>query len=160
MTLDPAKIDLPLTAILISVIALVISVASPLISFYVAWRDRARLKITCAIGPSAIWVTMVNVGRRTIILRSIGQTTQHRNMVLYAPLGEKTNGVQLNEHEQYVYIVTVRDGTEHDKGTLYAGELWVEDTLNNRHKIPCSKYLRTLREQRKQIAFGGPARST
>jgi hypothetical protein len=120
MTLDPTKIDLPLTALVISLLALLISGANALNSFYVARRDQARLKITCAFNEANIWVTIVNAGRRPIILRKIGHTMHTGDVEMYGPLGEGRDGERLDEHESYEHTVGVLDSPEHDEDTLYA----------------------------------------
>jgi hypothetical protein len=76
---------------------------------------------------------------------------------MYGPLGADTNGIRLGEHEPYEHTVRVLDTPQH-KDTLYASALWVEDTIGNRHEVPCREHLRTLREMRKRIDFGIPTR--
>ena len=67
---------MPNTAITISIIALVVSVASFGLSFYLARRDRSHLKSQCFVRAhertgeySSIFISITNTGRRAIVVR-------------------------------------------------------------------------------------------
>lgn len=67
---------------IISTVALVTSIGSLSVSGYVAFCDLSRLKImsryfaTSAYGPSRIVLTLINKGRRPVILRLIGGASE------------------------------------------------------------------------------------
>ena len=132
----------------LSVIALVVSAASLSVSAYVAFRDRARLKLISKFheasewGPSRIHVTVLNQGRRIAILRLIvgldsdgdwsGQFIEHEK-----------GGRRLAEHERYEFDVKKDDTIDFNRdGPEFVYEtLWVEDSLGVRHQVPNSREL-------------------
>lgn len=129
----------------LSLAAITISVASLGVSGYVAFRDRARLKITSRFitaseyGPSRIIVEMVNVGRRPVILRLVGGTSGDRWGSQY--LESRTEGKRLGEHERHEHVFAKEDTVSFNPEgeDLFYEELWVEDSLGVRHFIPGSR---------------------
>jgi hypothetical protein len=136
-------------ALVISILALLISSGSFGVALFNALRDRARLKITCTFweGARVINVKMVNAGRRPVILRLLGFTTKDGNWTAEILDGVK-GGIRLGEHEVYERRLTW-DDTVHmgpdDKEPIYADVFWVEDSLGVRHEIPGSRdYLKKM----------------
>jgi hypothetical protein len=130
----------------LSVTALIISIASFGTSSYVAFRDRARLKITSKFvgasehGPDRIITTMVNVGRRPVILRLIGGSA---GKITWSAeyIEHEAGGKRLGEHERYEHTFTKDDIVKFhpDNEVLVFETLWVEDSLGVRHLIPKSR---------------------
>jgi hypothetical protein len=137
---------------LLSWIAIVISLASPLLAGYVIFRDRARLKITSAFyaaseyGPARIQVVMINVGRRPVIVRMIGGSagTDWNGEYIESAHG----GKRLGENERYEYTFTRDEAVAFtpDEDFVYE-KLWVEDSLGIRYPVPNSEvFLKRLWE--------------
>jgi hypothetical protein len=132
--------------VILAVAALLISIGSLGLSAHVAFRDRGRLRITSQFfaaneyGPSHIVTTMVNVGRRPIILRMIGglagKSTWSGTYVDHA-----TGGKRLGENERYDHTFSKEDivSFHPDGEDVVFEELWVEDSLGVRHPIPKSR---------------------
>lgn len=135
----------------LSMVAIGISLASFSVSSYTAFRDRAKLKISSKFfeaseyGPGRVVVSMVNVGRRPVILRMIGGSAGEKWSG--EVLDQKLGGKRLGEHERYEHAFD-RDGTMNfnpDGEDLIFEELWVEDSLGVRHPIPdSSEYISRL----------------
>lgn len=137
---------------LVSTIALVIAFAGLCISGWVAFRDRPRLRITSQFipaseyGPNRIVVTLLNKGRRPVILRLLGGTSQDGRWSGEF-LDHKNGGLRLGEHERYEHTIVRENAGEfhHEDETLFFDNLWVEDSLGNRHPVPKSReHLRQL----------------
>lgn len=130
----------------ISTIALAIALASLSVSGYVAIRDRPRLKITSRFIPASeygsarIALTLVNKGRRPVILRLLGGTSQDGKCDAEF-LGHEKGGLRLGEHERYEHILEKDDTvTFHsEKEGLFYERLWVEDSLGYQHPVPNSQ---------------------
>jgi len=137
---------------IVSIVAICVSLASLGVALYTALRDRARLKIKSKFfsaseyGPDRIVVSMVNAGRRPVVLRLIGGHDSHGQWG-GSYLEREKGGLRLGEHEHYEYkfekedtVLMVPDGDD-----LFFEELWVEDSLGIRHAIPDSKaYIKRL----------------
>lgn len=131
-------------------IALVVSFLSVLVSgagfLLNAFRDRPRVKVTSVLyhdddgSPYEISVTVVNKGRRPVILRMLGGTVREGGWG-GSYLGTEHAGIRLGEHEQHVFKID-KEGvvaiTESGPDEPYQF-MWVEDTLGIRHKIPKSR---------------------
>ncbi len=131
-------------AITISIVALVISIASFGLSFYLAWRDRSQLKAKCFAHEhertgeySSISVSITNVGRRSVILRLL--------IGIYAD-GTKggqslsEDGVKLQEGEFYETKFEKFDGimvSGDDMSPLV--DIAIEDSSGRCHKIENSR---------------------
>lgn len=136
----------------LSVAAILISIAGFGLSFFVVFRDRPRLKVTSSYfdaweqGPAKIQVVLINRGRRPVILRLLGG---HDSDGEYGGtfLKHDEGGLRLGEHERHELYIE-RDDTvlfAPDDDVIYE-EMWVEDSLGNRHTIPNSKaYIAKLR---------------
>ena len=131
---------------IISVIALLVSIGSLGFFIYFNYRDRAHLKATSRFypgdpdyGPPHISVTIVNAGRRPIILRMWGGTDKEDHWVGHF-LGEGKSGLRLGEHERHdlslekddLFAATLTDDVLFEN-------LWVEDSLGRRHPIKDAK---------------------
>lgn len=146
------SVPMPHLAETLAIAALFIAAASLGISAWVAFRDRARLKIISKFvaasdyGPSRVIATMVNVGRRPVILRLIGGRGSDGKWSA-SFLEREKGGLRLAEHERYEHTFTKDDTVsfhpEHEDFFLEA--LWVEDSLGTRHSIPKSReYIKKL----------------
>lgn len=130
----------------LAIAALVISVASLGISAHVAFRDRARLRITSKFfsaneyGPSHIVTTMVNVGRRPVILRMIGGIAG-KSTWSGTYIDHEAGGKRLGENERYDHTFSKEDilSFHPDGEDIVFEALWVEDSLGVRHPIPKSR---------------------
>lgn len=133
---------------ILSIIALVVAIGSLGVSAYVAFRDRARLKLISKFyeasewGPSKIRVTVINQGRRVAILRLIGGSDSQGDWGGYFVEHEK-GGRRLAEHERYEFDITKEDTVDfnRDGPELVYETLWVEDSLEVRHSVPNSREL-------------------
>ncbi|MBK5180457.1 hypothetical protein [Paraburkholderia domus] len=143
---------MPTFAEYMSSAAFAVSFASLCISGHVAFRDRARLSLSSKFIPASehgagqIVVTMVNAGRRPVILRLIGGASAAGTWSAEY-LAREEGGLRLGEHERYEHTFekedTVKFHPEHDD--LFLKTLWVEDSLGIRHKIPkASQYIDRL----------------
>jgi hypothetical protein len=130
----------------ISIVALLISVTSLVFSFYFNFRDRANLKTSSQFfaasefGPSRVEFTIVNAGRRPIILRMWGGTDEKGEWV-GRPFGNDNKWeLQLGEHERFDHHIEQQDlyfGADDD--LIMMVNLWVEDTLGRRQQIKDAK---------------------
>lgn len=139
--------------IAISTIALVVSLASFGVSLYNSLRDRPRLSIESKFyegseynPESRIAVTLINRGRRPVILRMTGGNDDAGNWTADMLESDK-GGLRLGEHERHEFRIK-KDDTIHvmpDDDVITFKEMWVEDSLGTRHKIPkSSEYIRRL----------------
>lgn len=91
-------------------------------------------------GPSRIILTLINKGRRPVILRMIGGTSEDGKWAA-SFLEHEKGGLRLGEHERYEHTIekedTVSFHPEHED--LFFEHLWVEDSLGNRHQVPNSR---------------------
>ncbi|WP_175852465.1 hypothetical protein [Burkholderia cepacia] len=132
--------------------AFAVSLTSLCLSGHVAFRDRARLNVSSKFipasdyGPDRIVVTMVNTGRRPVILRLIGGADAAGKWSAEY-LGREDGGLRLGEHERYEHTFNKDDTVKfhpEDDG-LFLKTLWVEDSLGVRHKVPrASEYIERL----------------
>jgi len=147
------------TGDVLSIIAIVISVASFSVAFYSAFQDRPRLKIRSQYfdasewGPSHFTITLVHKGRRPIILNLLGGADAAGN---YGGtyFDHDKGGRRLGEHERYEQTVdyegTIQLNPEGDD--LLFSKMWVEDSLGNRHPIPNSEsFIKRLRAAGKEV---------
>lgn len=131
---------------ILSLIAIVVSVASFGVAAYTAYQDRSRLRITSVFsaasqyGPARITITLVNMGRRPVILRLLGGTDAAGNWSgTYFKYG--TSGLRLGEHERHERSLINDDAVDFgpEGDPVVYGKLWVEDSLGIRHQVPNSK---------------------
>lgn len=141
------------TSDVLAIVALIISVASLLLSFYATYQDRPRLKVTSNFieasewGPARIHVTMINAGRRPVILRLLGGADSSGDWS-GSFLEHDKGGVRLGEHERHEADIEKDDTyfTTPVGEDLLFESMWVEDSLGNRHAIPNSaSYIKKLR---------------
>ena len=131
---------------IIAVIALVVSIISLGSSIYFNYRDRAHLKTTSRFhaghpeyGPPHISVTIMNAGRRPIILRMWAGSDKEGHWV-GSFLGEGKSGLRLGENERHDLSLEKNDlvaATPTDD--VLFEDLWVEDSLGRRHPIKDAK---------------------
>lgn len=140
------------TSDVLSILAVLIALGSLGISLYSTVQDRPRLRIrslyftASEYGAARIQIVLVNVGRRPVILRMFGgynSAGEHMGTILKSEQG----GLRLAEHERYEFIVRkedVIDMTPDGEEFVYV-QLWVEDSLGNRHPVPNSEgFIRRL----------------
>lgn len=126
---------------IISVVALLVSIASLCSSFFFGLRDRARLVTGSRYlplweeNPAHVCVSIVNAGRRPVILRMwVGAESTEKWEGHF--LGEGTAGLRLGEHERYEFKLE-----QHDLHAVTPDEdfqiedLWFEDTLGRQHTV-------------------------
>lgn len=132
----------------ISTIALIAALGSLMVSVYIAFHDRPRLKVIgrfippSKYGPARIALTFVNKGRRPVILRLLGGSCQDGKSSAQFIEHDK-GGLRLGEHERHEYYLEKDDMVIYDPehvAHLYV-RLWVEDSLGFRHPVPNSKTL-------------------
>src|SRR6266404_3009204 len=130
---------------IISVLALLLSVISLGFSVYFNFRDRANIKTSSKFyaasefGSASFHFTVVNAGRRPIILRMRGGVDKNGSWV-GTHLGKDQTGLRLGEHERLDHSMKRDDlfeQTPDDVITLV--DLWVEDTLGRRYTIKDAK---------------------
>jgi len=137
---------------IVSSIALLVSVGSFGVAAYNAYRDRPHLRVTSAFygesewGPARISVTVMNKGRRPVILRLLGgNNSQGEYSGTF--LEHDKGGFRLGEHERHDFSIT-KEGAimaDPDAADEPYVRMWIEDSLGNRHAIPRSReYLAKL----------------
>ncbi len=132
-----------------SLIALLVSSASLYLSVLNYRRDQPRLILRAQLFdgvelPSYIRVQIVNAGRRpTILLRVWGKG--EGAVTIGWSLGNGEAGIKLAENEHHSFKVThLPRGTDEfdacamddDTDLIAFEEMWIEDTLGERHHIP------------------------
>jgi hypothetical protein len=140
---------------MLSVIALLVALVCFAAAHFGFLCDRARLRITTKLypgspnlGPAHLVIGMINVGRRPLVLRSIGGPNNVGEWS-GALLGLENEGIRLAENERYDYTLEKPDTMYRraDKEIEFE-TLWVEDSQGVRHKVPDSAALiKRLREQ-------------
>ena len=130
---------------IVSVLALFLSVISLGFSIYVNLRDRANIKTTSQFypasesGPAAVHFSVVNAGRRPIILRMRGGVDKSGGWI-GTFLGKDQSGLRLGEHERLDHTMKKQDIFEQTPDDLMTlADLWVEDTLGRRYPIKDAK---------------------
>ena len=118
-------------------------------------RDRGRLRASSHFapaseygGPACVTVTIVNAGRRPLILRMWGGTDTSGNWV-GTFLGKGDAGPRLGEYEMHKLTLERDDAIAFtpDDGAVAFEDLWIEDSLGRRHRIRDARAtLKQLRE--------------
>ena len=129
----------------VSIIALLVSLASLSATLYFNLRDRARVvaKSEFYEGYSgdvpSMSVSIVNAGRRPIVLRMWAGTDGKENWA-GTMLNSKEGGQRLAEHERYDLHLTREDlvAFTPDDNFVFS-DLWVEDTLGRRYAVAQAK---------------------
>ena len=129
---------LPHIAIGISLVSLGFSVTN-------FFRDTARLKIRSRFieasdyGPERIIVSMMNAGRRTVIIRLIGGSEGKKWGGTY--IDYDAGGRRLGENEHFEYTFSKESVVQlmPEGDDLVFDVLWVEDSLGRRYSIPKSR---------------------
>jgi hypothetical protein len=137
---------------ILPVIAIVIALASFALSFYNVFRDRPRLKVTSRYiaaweyGPEQISIALINMGRRPVIIRLVGGTTEKGESGGTYVEHDK-GGLRLGEHERHEQSLSQGDTMliDPEGSDIRFKVMWVEDSLGNRHAIPNSgEYIKRL----------------
>ena len=128
-------------------IALFVSVGGLLVSgagFVLnAFRDRPRLTVSSNLwhddvgNPCKFHVSVVNKGRRPVILKMLGGNSRTGGWggTYFA---STKGGIRLGEHEHYEFEIDKEGGIlldESGPGGPY-DVMWIQDTLGDRHDIP------------------------
>jgi hypothetical protein len=130
---------------IISVLALLLSVISIGFSVYFNFRDRGNIKTSSTFypgsdfGSASVHITIVNAGRRPIILRMRGAVDKNGEWI-GTFLGKDKSGLRLGEHERFDHKMEKGDLFEQTPdGVITVADLWVEDTLGHRYAIRDAK---------------------
>jgi hypothetical protein len=130
-----------LSAEALSVAALVVSLASFATSAYFGFRDRARVIARSDYypawedSPPRIQLSVVNAGRRPVILRMLVASETKKKWV-GTHLGTPEKPLRLGEFERYERTIEREDLVElTPDGEIFANEFWFEDTLGKTHRV-------------------------
>lgn len=135
-----------LVSLVSSTVAVLISLSSLSFSIYSILRDRARIRAyskfftASEYGNAHISVTVVNAGRRPVILRLIGgHDSSGRWSGEY--LGTDRAGLRLGEQERYDHRVDKHELLQlpPDDDVFQYEDLWFEDSLGRRHFVKGAK---------------------
>ena len=131
-------------AVAISLVALAVSIASLCLGLYLAWRDRAQMKVSSFAREhdhtseySSIFITATNRGRRPVVLRWLGGVYADGST---GRQGIAEDGVKLQEGEFYETEFGKFDGimvNGDDMSPLV--DVFLEDSAGRRHKIDGSR---------------------
>jgi hypothetical protein len=132
------------TVTVIAIIALVVSIASLGLSFYLVWRDRSRLQAESFARAhertgeySSVFITVTNAGRRQLTLCFLSG--------VYADGGQGSQrlsegGVKLQEGDFYELEFGKFDGIMVNGDAMSElVDVFVEDSAGKRHKIKGSR---------------------
>jgi hypothetical protein len=133
-------------ALFVSIGSLAVAGAGFVISAINALRDRPRLKISSRLyndldgNPYKITVTVVNKGRRPVILTKLGGACRSGGWV-WTAFDSKNAGIRLGEHEHHEFEIDKEGvvGFDENGPDEPYDFMWIEDTLGNRRKIPNSQ---------------------
>lgn len=154
-----------------SSIALGISIISLGLSAYFGLRDRAKIHTSCNYyplsehRPASMKVSIVNSGRRPIVLRMICKSDKQGHWV-GEYIGDDKKGYQLGEHEGYEIRLTEENlfGTVPEEGDLMEiDDLYFEDFLGKKYPIKNARenlrqyyrYIGNLNNQLNSQTHGG-----
>jgi hypothetical protein len=136
-----------LFSLVIAGLAFIISIAS----LYLHFQDKPLLKIisefvpSSEYGPAYIAISIINAGKRPLIVRMLGGNGSKENWVGEF-LGNDKKGLRLAEKERHDIAFYKKDMVARtpDEDVIFC-ELWVEDSLGKRYTVPNSKkYLSNL----------------
>lgn len=131
-------------------IAIVLSIAAFALSVMNYLRDRASLQVTSTYSvasqqsDAAIHISIVNTGRRPIILESLVYVKLGRNKLgrrtivdSFGALLNLDTGITLTERQKFKkWLAAPELGIcFEDDEVLEADELWITDTLHHRYRI-------------------------
>jgi hypothetical protein len=130
---------------ILAILAFVVSVTSLSFSAYFGLRDRGRVRAESKFHPASEYtyarmaITLVNEGRRPIVLRMLVGTSEDGKWV-GEYLGKKKGGLRLGEHERLDMNIEREDavGMTADDDIVFA-DLWVEDSLGRRYRVKNAK---------------------
>jgi hypothetical protein len=144
---------------LIALLALIVSGLSLGVSWWGAFRDRVRLKVTAKLsgggeyeeyGPEHIAIRVVNTGRRVAVLTLFGGQLADGGWQ-GTGLGKSGAGLHLTESQFYEQDFGYADiEAVSPDGTSEYVSLWFEDSHGRRHSVPNSAALiATLKRNRR-----------
>jgi hypothetical protein len=138
--------------VLISALAFLVSLTSLGFSIYNIVRDRARIQIKSQFYPPSqygkghISITIMNTGRRPMILRMLGY--EGDDNWVGAWFGDHERGLRLGENERHDVTVSAEDlGQDTPDDTINVTTIWLEDSLGRRYTIKgIEKQIQQLRD--------------
>jgi len=115
------------------------------VSLYLNFQDKPSLKIisefvpSSDFGPAYIALSIINAGKRPLIVRMWGGNDEDGNWV-GTFLGDEKKGLRLGEKERHDIALYKKDmvAMMPDDDLTFC-ELWIEDSLGKRHAIANSK---------------------
>jgi hypothetical protein len=127
---------------LISWLALFSSLVSLACSIYFNLRDRAAVMTRSRVindwygGLASLEISIINKGRRAIILRMWGGTDGTVRWV-GTVIGKNGEGSRLGEHERFSVVLSMEDleGDTTPDESIEFSDLWFEDTLGTRYFV-------------------------
>jgi hypothetical protein len=128
---------------LMSLTAVVIALGSLVVSFWVSWGDRPKLKVSTQFypgfedAPPKFRVWAVNAGKRPIILRLLGG--DHEDGWSGTYLGESGKGLRLGENEFFEDNISPGHNIFIHPGGSRLVRMWFEDSLGRRYPVPRSE---------------------
>ena len=129
---------------IIASLALLVSIAAFSLSAFNAARDRAKLVVKSKgwagseYGEAGLRITIVNAGRRPIVLRMLVAVTGP-NSWYGEYLGDHKSGLRLGEREHHEISWHKHDMLGGPEGDELALDLLVEDSLGNRYPVVDAK---------------------
>ena len=129
---------------IIAVFALVVSVSSLGFSIFVGLRDRSRLvatsrfSATSEYGPARLHISVVNAGRRPIVVRMLVAVCDDDDW-FGDFLGDHKVGLRLGEHERHDITLEKSDLLGGRESDLIATDFQIEDSLGRRHSVRDAK---------------------
>ena len=128
-------------SVCVSGLALIASI----LSLFFHFQDRSLLKIISKYVPESdygaayIAVSIVNAGKRPLIVRLLGGNGENGKWVGEF-LGEAKKGLRLGEKERHDMALFKDDMFAITPGDdVIFNNLWIEDSLGKRHPVPNSK---------------------
>ena len=136
------------TSLIISIIAIIISVFAAISSFYFQFRDKVKLKTSLNRyeyipefnDRARLTIKIVNKGRRPALLTLFGGNLANNGWV-GSGLGEEDKFIRLSESEFYERDFYKEDIEQITPEMDYPEfvDLWFQDSLGNRHIIKGSR---------------------
>jgi hypothetical protein len=123
--------------VVVAALALIVSTISLCVSFSSFLRDRARRRVKSVFhepseyGNGCIHLTIMNAGRRPIILRLLGDEGGDNWVGTF--FGDHERGLRLGKHERHELNIRSEDlvqTTAYDEITVTT--IWIEDSLGRR----------------------------
>ncbi len=133
------------TSELVSLVALGVACVSLCATLYFNLRDSARLKASSVYvpyweeTPAHIRISIVNAGRRPVILRMLVNAESKKKWV-GTLLNKDNGGIRLGEHERYETKIERHELVQQTPDEEVAiNDIWFEDTLGRKHAVKNAK---------------------